>query len=89
MFHEGREIEIAKYIFVCGLDGVCNLSSLIKVVGDFRHLTNEEGIIARVGYWPVQTRKYLRGIACHKAGEVSREDLHCVTIDKLGINVEC
>jgi hypothetical protein len=83
MFHKGGQIEVAENIFGAGLDRLGNLPRLGEFAGQFPHLGDEEMVVPRVCYRPVEAREYLGGICGHEAREVFRKHIHAVFIEQL------
>lgn len=84
VLHEGGEIEVAEYVLGAGLDGLGDLPGLGELPGQLPHLGDEQMVVARVCYGPVEAREYLGGICGHQSREVPREHIHAVFIDELG-----
>jgi hypothetical protein len=56
---------------------------LVNIVRNLFHLTNEDLVIARIGYRSIETGEYLGSIANHQTAEVFLKYFHTVFIDQL------
>lgn len=83
MFHKRCQIEVPEYVLTRGLDGLCDLASLLIIFRNLFHFSDEELVVARVAYRPIQTGKDCRGIADHKPTEEFLIHLHTVFINEL------
>lgn len=85
MFHKRCQIEVPKYVLSRSLDDLCDLASLIHIFRDLLDLSNEELVISRVAYRPIQPGEDCRGIANHKPAEEFLIHFHTVDIKELGL----